>query len=154
MLDAPRITATDLQATAVLRVTVPRAEIRKFMGPGRSELMAVLKAQRITPTGPWFSHHFRMDPAIFDFEIGVPVATQVTPTGRVEPGHLPAARIARSLYRGPYEGLGAAWGELEGWIDAHGLQKAPNLWECYISGPEASANPEDWVTQLNRPLLP
>jgi hypothetical protein len=43
------------------------------MGPGLRELMAVAAAQGIAPTGPWFSHHLRMDPDIFDFEISVPV---------------------------------------------------------------------------------
>jgi hypothetical protein len=96
MLDAPRITATEQQVTAVIRLSVPRAEIRNVMGAGRSELMAALAAQHIKPAGPWFSHHFRMDPAVFDFEIGVPVATPVTPTGRVAPGN---ARRAHDLSR-------------------------------------------------------
>jgi hypothetical protein len=32
--------------------------------------MAAVAAQGIAPAGPWFTHHLRMDPATFDFEIG------------------------------------------------------------------------------------
>jgi effector-binding domain-containing protein len=123
------------------------------MGPGISEVMAAVAAQGIAPTGPWFTHHLRMDPAIFDFEICVPVSTPVAPVGRVKPGQLPAARVARTIYRGPYEGLGAAWGEFDAWIASQGLTPGPDLWEVYAVGPESSPDPADWRTELNRPLI-
>jgi effector-binding domain-containing protein len=94
-----------------------------------------------------------MDPKIFDFEIGVPVSSPVTASGRVQPGQLPAAKVARTIYHGSYEGLGPAWGEFDAWINAQGLSPAPNLWECYVSGPESSADPSTWQTELNRPLI-
>jgi hypothetical protein len=37
-----------------------------------------------------------MSPDIFDFELGVKVSTPVKPTGRVKPGELPAAKVART----------------------------------------------------------
>jgi effector-binding domain-containing protein len=152
MLDAPQITQTAEQLAAVIHVTIPRGEIQKVMGPGISELMATVAAQGITPSGPWFSHHLRMDPDIFDFEIGVPVPTPVTAAGRVKPGRLPAATVARTTYHGGYEGLGAAWGEFVAWIEAEGHTPAPDLWECYVAGPESSPDPAAWRTELNRPL--
>jgi effector-binding domain-containing protein len=122
------------------------------MGPGIAELMAAVAAQGIAPAGPWFTHHLRMDPATFDFEIGVPVTAQVAASGRVKPGHLPATTVARTVYHGPYEGLGGAWGELDAWIAANGHTPGPDLWECYVVGPEANPDPANWRTQLNRPL--
>src|SRR5689334_16267212 len=77
MLDKPTIVQTTAQKAAVIHLTIPRSKIQEEMGPGYNELMSALKEQGITPTGPWFSHHLRMDPAVFDFEIGVPVATDV-----------------------------------------------------------------------------
>jgi effector-binding domain-containing protein len=152
MLDTPRITQSPAQLTAVIRLTIPRAEIRNVMGPGIGELMAVVAAQGIAPAGPWFNHHLRMDPGIFDFEIGVPVTAPVAPTGRVKPGRLPATRVARTVYHGAYEGLPAAWGEFTGWIEAQRLTPAPDLWECYVAGPDLNPDPATWRTELNRPL--
>ena len=90
MLDTPQITQTDAQLTAIIHLTIPREEIRNVMGPGIGELMAAVAAQGIAPTGPWFTHHLRMAPDIFDFEIGVPVNAPVAAAGRVKAG-----RIAR-----------------------------------------------------------
>ena len=152
MLDTPKITRTDAQRTAVIRLTVPRAEIRNVMGPGIQELMAAVAAQGIGPTGPWLSHHLRMDPQVFDFEIAVPVSAPVTATGRVQPGELRAADVARAIYQGPYEGLGAAWGEFDAWIQAQGHTPAADLWERYLAGPETGSDPAQYRTELNRPL--
>lgn len=154
MIDTPQIVQADAQLAAVIRVTVPRDQIRNVMGPGIAELMATVAAQGIAPTGPWFSHHLKMSPDVFDFEIGIPVAAPVVTSGRVKPGRLPAARVARTIYRGPYEGLGAAWGELDKWIAAGGHKTAPDLWECYVAGPESGSDPSLWRTELNRPLAP
>jgi effector-binding domain-containing protein len=70
----------------------------------------------------------------------------------VEPGERPAARVARTVYHGPYVGLGPAWGEFGAWIAAEGHTPAPDLWECYLTGPESGPDPSGWRTELNRPL--
>ncbi len=153
MLDTPQITETAAQLTAVIHLTIPRAEIRNVMGPGIGELMAAIAAQGIAPAGPWFTHHLRMDPDTFDFEIGVPVTVPVAAAGRMKPGQLPATRVARTVYHGAYEGLGAAWGEFDAWIAAKGHTPGTDLWECYVVGPESSPDPVNWRTELNRPLI-
>jgi effector-binding domain-containing protein len=61
--------------------------------------------------------------------------------------------VARVVYRGPYEGLGAAWGEFDAWIAANGHKPGTDLWECYVAGPESSPDPAAWRTELNRPLV-
>jgi len=140
MLDKPQIVQTDAQQTAFIHLTVPRAEIRNVMGPG------------LAPAGPWFTHHLRMDPDTFDFEICVPVTAPVSAAGRVKAGQLRAATVARTVYHGPYEGLPAAWGEFMDWIAAEGHTPAPDLWERYVAGPESNPDPATWRTELNRPL--
>src|SRR6478672_2454349 len=144
MLDKPQIVQTAAQQTAIIRFTIPRSEIQHVMGPGYQELMAAVAAQGITPTGSWFTHHLKMDPETFDFELGVPVATPISAAGRVTAGQLPAATVARTVYHGGYEGLGDAWGDFGDWIAAEGHTAGPNLWECYVAGPESSPDPAAW----------
>jgi effector-binding domain-containing protein len=153
MIDKPQITQTPDQLTAVIRLTIPRPEIRTVMGPGVRELMAAVAAQGIAPTGPWFSHHLRMEPNIFDFEISVPVSSSVAAAGRVKPGLWPSTKVARTVYRGDYEGLGGAWGEFNDWIAAQGQRPGPDHWECYVTGPESTSDPAAWRTELSRPLI-
>lgn len=152
MIDTPHIVQTDAQHTAVIRLTVPREKIQEVMGPAIGEVLSAVASKGLAPIGPVFSHHFRIDPELFDFEIGVPVAEPFSATGRVQPSRLPAATVARTTYHGPYEGLGSAWGEFVEWIDAQPHTPAPNLWECYVAGPESSPDPANWRTELYRPL--
>ena len=153
MTGTPRIIQTTAQLTAKIHLTVPRSEIRSVMGPGISEVMAAVQTQGVGPIGPWFTHHLKMDPATFDFEICVPVSSPVAAVGRVVCGETPAVRVARAIYAGPYEGLGAAWGEFDRWIVSNGHVAGPDLYESYLAGPESSPNPADWRTELSRPLI-
>src|SRR5438046_2612232 len=106
MIEPPHITTSNPMLTAFIHLTIPREEIRHVMSPGLHELRATLEAQHIMPAGPWFTHHLRMAPDIFDFEICLPVWKPVKPCGRVQAGELPAKKIARTIYHGGYEGLG------------------------------------------------
>lgn len=152
MLESPEIAQAAAQLIAKIRLTIPRNEIRNAMGPGIGEVMAAAKDQGIGPAGPWFTHHLRMDPAVFDFEICVPVTAPVTATGRVAAGETPAMRVARAIYRGPYEGLGEAWGEFKRWLDANGHVTHADLYERYLAGPESSGDPAEYRTELSQPL--
>lgn len=152
MIEKTQIVQTTAQPAAIIHLTIPREEIRTVMGPAFQELMSVVGAQGIGPAGAFFSHHFRMDPGIFDFVVGVPVSAPVSPTGRVEAGELPSATVARTVYQGSYEGFSTAWGEFNEQIAAEGHKTRPDLWETYVAGPESSPDPANWRTELNRPL--
>jgi effector-binding domain-containing protein len=152
VIETPTITDSPEQATACISLVVPRDEIQSVMGPAIREVYAVLQAQGVAPAGPWLTHHRRRPTDTFDFAVCVPVSKPVAAAGRVTPGTLPAARVARTLYRGGYDGLAGAWGELCAWIDVSGHTPRADLWERYLVGPETSDNPADWQTELNRPL--
>ena len=115
MLEKPQITQTSNQLTALIRLTIPRSEMRSVMGPGVRELMAAV--------------------------------------GRVKPGIWPATKVARTVYRGDYGGLGEAWGEFNDWIAAQGHRPGPDYWECYATGPESTPDAAAWRTELTRPLI-
>jgi effector-binding domain-containing protein len=153
VIDPPRIIETAEQPLALLHLTVPRNQIQTVMGPGLAEVTAALAAQGVEPSGPWFTHHLKMDPEVFDFEICLPVAAAVAASGRVRPGLWPAMKLGRTVYHGPFQGLGAAWGEFDAWVVAQGLTPASDLWERYLQGPESSPDPASWRTELNRPLV-
>jgi effector-binding domain-containing protein len=153
MLDKPEIIQTDTLQAAIIHLTIPRSEMQKVMGPAIGELKAAVAAQGITPTGPIFAHHLKMDTQSFDFELGLPVSAPVSATGRVKPGSLGGAKVVRAVYHGSYEKLYAAWAEVGAWMSAEGLTGAPDLWESYVTGPESSPDPSTWRTELNRPLV-
>lgn len=153
MNSAPQILQTERRDMAFIPLQVSHAEIRQVMGPGIQEVMAAAQAQGIGPTGPWFTHHWRITPEGFDFQICVPVSAPIQPVGRVLPGEWPAMKVVKAVYQGGYEGLPVAWGEFDAWIRAQRLKVGEDLWEQYTSGPESSDNPSDWRTELNRQIL-
>ena len=153
MIETPQVLETAQQLTAYIPLVVEVAEIRNVMGPGVNEIFQAIAAQGILATGPWFTHHRRMDPKVFDFEICVPVCTPVAPSGRVLPGSWPAMRVARTLYQGRFEGLPGAWKEFDAWVAQQKLEPGPDLWERYLAGPETGLDPAQWRTELNRPIL-
>ena len=68
-----------------------------------SELNQAVASQGVSTAGPMFTHHFRMDPNFFDFEIGVPVASPITPSGRVQSIEIPALSIVRAGIHWPLQ---------------------------------------------------
>lgn len=153
MLETPEVRDLPRRLCAYIPVRVPREEIQAVMGPGIQELVGELRAQGVATAGPWFTHHPRLDPAYFDLEISVPVASPVRPNGRVLMGEWPAMRAAVAVYPGAYEGLGAAWGELKAWMAGQAVTPGPGgLWECYLVGPESGPDASAWRTQLVQPV--
>ncbi|MBP8137429.1 MAG: GyrI-like domain-containing protein [Candidatus Eisenbacteria bacterium] len=153
MIDEPQILHTTAQPIAVVRLTVPRSEIRTVMMPALTEVRRALAEQEVTPAGPWLTHHLRVDPHVFDLEVGVPVWSTFTESGRVVASMLPAAKLARTVHVGPYEDLAYAWSEFEEWIAAEGHECGASMWECYAVGPETGPDPSAWRTELNRVLV-
>jgi len=152
MIDAPYVTQSRAQLKALIAIVIPREQVQIVMDPALRELRTALASQGIKPAGPWFTHHLRIDPKIFDFEVCFPVTKEATATGRVVPGRMDERKVARTVYRGPYQGLGQAWGEFGKWITAQGHKPEDDLWECYLAGPEKSNDPAEWETELNRPI--
>ena len=107
MIETPKIIdISPARTTAVIRVCCPREELPCTMGRGVRELLDRIKAQGAQAMGPLFTHHLRGPTDSFDCEVGVAVDRPVRPAGHVCPGQWPAMRVARTLYRGHYEGLG------------------------------------------------
>ena len=90
----------------------------------------------------------------FDVEVGFPVSAPLHTSGRVKPSELPAALVARTIHRGPYEGLFSAWDQFAGdkLVDSSVLSPIKTLWERYLVGPESGSDASQWRTELNLPL--
>ncbi|MFZ4765765.1 MAG: GyrI-like domain-containing protein [Roseimicrobium sp.] len=153
MLDPMEVIQTEAQPAAVIRCTIPREEIGQVMGSAIAETIAAATSQGIGPAGPVFSNHFRLEPEIFDFEVGVPVTGELTPVGRVVASELPARRVVRTVYTGPYEGLGAAWGEFMSLIEDAGHERGQGIFERYLTDPNTVEDASQYRTELNCPIL-
>lgn len=152
MIDTPQIVTTKALNIAKIYAKIPTSAIRQEMGKLLQELIQSVKAQHIDITGPWFTHHFRRPEEFFDFEVCVPVASEVKASGRMEPGVWPAMKVVRTVYHGGYEGLVPAWGEFMAWIASNDLKISEEIWERYLINPESESDSSKWQTELNRQI--
>lgn len=160
MIEAPEITHSQQQTAAAIHIQCPRARIQAEVGPAIKEILAEFSSQGQSPSGPMFMHHLTMSKSHFDVEVGFPVRTPLRDSGRVKASHLPTARVARTIYHGPYEGLFSAWDAFgkqlvrDGLVGDDVLSPIKTLWERYLVGPETSSDRSQWRTELNLPLGP
>lgn len=149
MLSKPEVTTTTEQATASIRLVIPGMEMPKHMDPAIQEIIKTITSQGISIAGPMFSYHHRRPGDTFDFEIGFPVSKAVTEEGRVRNSKLPAAKVARAVYQGPYEQLGEAWGKLRAWVREQKLPESGRFFERYLNNPDEVKDASEYRTELN-----
>ncbi len=149
MITEPEVITTKEIATAVIPLVIPGRDMPKYMDPAIQEIIKVLTEQGLQPTGPMFSYHKRRPSDTFDFEIGFPVPKAIKEDGRVVNSKLPAVKVVRSVYQGPYEGLAEAWMALQAWVRDKGIPESGRFWERYLTNPEEVTDPEEYRTELN-----
>lgn len=149
MITPPELTTTTEQVTASIHLVIPAMEMGRYMDPAIQELIKVITEQGVSITGPMFSYHHRRPSDTFDFEIGFPVSRSVQEQGRVKNSTLPAAKVVRAVYQGPYDHLGEAWRALQSWVREQQLPESGRFYECYLNNPDEVKDPKDHRTELN-----
>lgn len=137
------------QDTAMVRDTVAHEAIPAFLSGAYGEVLDVLRAQGLEPSGPPFGCYVLAGDRL-EVEAGFPVSGPVRPEGRVVPGETPAGWVALTLYRGPYEGVPAAYAAVEQWLAEQEWEPSGPGWESYLDGPEV-AQPRTVVHMPCRP---
>lgn len=140
------------QPTAVVRATIPVAEIPAFLGRAYEQVMQALRAQGGAPVGPPFAYYLGMPTATVDMEAGFPVAIPYSESGDVVPSELPGGNIASTMHVGPYERMVDTYNALMHWIDERGLVAGQSMWEIYLSDPQQEPDSSKWRTQIFWPV--
>ncbi|MEO8067243.1 MAG: GyrI-like domain-containing protein [Flavobacteriales bacterium] len=149
MITKPELVNTSEVPSAAIHLTIPGRDMPKYMDPAVNDIIKTLTDQGTQPSGPMFSYHYRRPSDTFDFEIGFPVAMAIQPAGRVMNSKLPAVKVARAVYEGPYEGLAEAWGALQKWVREQKLAETGRFWERYLTNPAEVTDPKKYRTELN-----
>ena len=87
-----------------------------------------------------------------EFELGFPVAAPFEDAGEVRGAELPATTVAWTLHHGPYDEVGPAYHTLTGWIQEHGHEIAGPPREVYLTDPQETPDPADYVTEVQFPI--
>lgn len=79
----------------------------------------------------------------------------VTPAqSKVLNGYMPKQRALKTTLKGDYKNLKEAWDSSYAYLEKNSLEasNAAQPFEVYVTGPNDSANPADWVTHIYIPL--
>jgi effector-binding domain-containing protein len=155
----PQIQERAEQHYAGIRTLVTMASLGEAVDTGFPELFGWLQEHGIAPDGPPFIRYLVIDMEHgLEIELGVPVASVVTESGRVRPGVLPAGRYVMLRHIGPYDGLIASNAALLAWAQQQGI--ALDTWdtdrgeawrgraEHYLTDPSAEPDPGKWETDV------
>ncbi|NOT38600.1 MAG: hypothetical protein HOP11_14605 [Saprospiraceae bacterium] len=65
---------------------------------------------------------------------------------------IPASKVVKCTYQGPYEGNNVAYGAIKKYIDDNKLQAAGEPWEAYTNDPEEVKDPSKFETVVYWPV--
>jgi AraC family transcriptional regulator len=122
-------------------------------------LYGLIGEKGYVPAGPPVGVYFNAPGQVPDeellWELRSPIAGDVTPSGPDERGlgikKVKAAEVAATMHKGPYDGVGATYGILAGWIAENGYQIVGPSEEVYLSDPDKTP-PEELLTEIRFPV--
>lgn len=160
MIEQPILIDSPEMPAAITPQTSSWESFPRVMSETINNLSAALKDAGLKPEGPLFVRYLEMSSEKLVFEVGFPIAGPVPQHAYFQAGSLPEARVIRTVYTGPYDGLFQAWQAFDEVYQApafqreHGMKPRADFWECYLVGPHTESNPNAYQTELCRPLEP
>jgi effector-binding domain-containing protein len=126
-------------------------EVGKIIG----ELMAWIKTKKVNmigmPFGVYYDDPTKVSPESTRYEVCVPVTPETKGDKQVEVKNLLAMEVASTIFIGPYEKVGSAYGKLVTWIGEKGYEIVGPAREFYINDP-ASVPVESLKTEVQFPV--
>jgi effector-binding domain-containing protein len=140
---------------AVIRETLRAKDALSWFLGALAELHAVVKAQRLDPTGvpggifanSLFSHG-RGEAILF-----MPCKGTVRPTARVSGWLIPPTEMAALVHEGPYSNVDMTYGALATYVSRHALPLQGPIREYYLCGPQDTADESAWRTEIGWPIF-
>ena len=106
---------------------------------------------------PGYCFNVYLDNEYRDTDISVEICEAVVAKGKDGDGivfkEIPAITAISVLHRGAYEKIGAAYAYAVSWAEQNGYQIAGNIRESYIDGIWNKDNVDDWLTEIQVPVV-
>jgi effector-binding domain-containing protein len=141
------IAAVAPRHTAVVKATVPFADLAETERSARARIAEALSRLGIEPAGESFTLCRSAKDALY-IEPGVIVASTFAPDGDVVPSQLPAGRAVSRLLVGPFDQLAQAWPALFSWCTDQALKREGTFWQVYGPKPTDPAKQETTLYAL------
>ena len=142
------------QPALIISRRVSRSQIAAAIGEALPRIAQFAGENGIALAGHPFCRYPEMESSPMTIEIGFPVAGPVERPAdpEIKAVTLPGGPMAMTLHQGPYDQLPAAFDALDEWLKREELTPDGAPWESYINDPGALPNPQEWKTEVWRPL--
>lgn len=148
-------------ATLRLQGRVTEATFAKFLDHAYAELDRVVGLLGVAPAGPPGALYGAEIPDDIDEEVeafvpvGVALGAGDLPrdAGSVEPGEVPAARVAVATHAGPYDSLSETYRRLGAWVAEHATTAHERVREIYVVSFGQTDDPARFRTEIHWPVL-
>jgi DNA-binding transcriptional MerR regulator len=132
-------------------------DLAAFFGPAyqRLEAYAARCGARVTgPAGASYGSGDGIDHDDLTVRAWLPVDGELPgdSAAGIEPGRLPATRLAVALHVGPFGDMTATYGAVGRWVAEHDRAVTGPLQELYLAGPPQVADPAAWRTEVGWPV--
>lgn len=142
------------QAVLGIRFKTTMATIGQEIGMRYGEVFQYMGRMEVTPAGPLIALYYdvEMNRESIDMEVCVPVAEETSGEGEVLGYILRGGKAATLIYRGAYDGIGAAYETLSAYVEEKRLATAGPVREIYMTDPGQVSAPSENVTQVVFPI--
>ena len=135
------------QPTLSIRTTTSVKELPQELGRAYGAIGQYMAQLGEQPAGAPYAAYFTFDMENMDIEIGFPVGGSLPGEGEIQSGEIPAGKIARCLYTGPYNKIEPAYNALTAYVEEQGHETTGVAYEFYLNDPGEVA-PEELLTQI------
>jgi DNA-binding transcriptional MerR regulator len=140
---------------AAIRETMRAKDATSWFLGAMTELLATVKAQKLSPTGvpgglfanSLFSHG-RGEATLF-----IPCKGSVRPAARVSGCLIPQTEIAALVHHGPFSNVDLTYGALATYVARHALPMQGPIREYYLCGPQDTTDQTAWRTEIGWPIF-
>lgn len=130
-----------------MRVRIPAQELPDFLDRAYADIFQYLAMLGESPAGFPFVAYYNMDMHDLDVEAGFPVSKPLPEKEVIHAGELPEAKVAETVYTGPYVEIGPAYEELSRWTKEQGYEASGVVYEFYLNDP-AQVLPDQLQTKI------
>jgi AraC family transcriptional regulator len=147
------VTVKELPAQLALTVhtRATMATIAAAMGEAFGAIMAHVEAGGAQYAGPPFALYPGEMTDEFDIVVCMPVAPGASAGPGVDLEEVPGGTVACAMHKGPYSGVGEAYGALQAWMAANGKRPGGPPREVYLNEPGAVPDAE-LLTEVDWPI--
>jgi len=142
----------EAQNALVINDTILMSNVEEKMAAYFGELYGYVMAKKIEPAGAPFTYTYAWWDDGGYFAVGIPTQNAEKGKGNIVPFVLGPDNVLKATHYGPYDGLENTYKAIMEYAAEFGYKPKNSPWEVYMTDPQNTPNPDDYVTIVYFPV--